>query len=309
MPYTAIGRFVILLWLGMSMASPTLASLGRLGWLPDPPKKAGEQPDYVFKHGSNTPSDTPELFTKLKVSSSGDVDMTIHTTQSQQYRAGSCAGNATADSVEILNSIEGKPKVELSRLFVYTMARNFMDLDYDGRSDINKDDGTYIRLCFDVLSKFGICREDISKNEGGWPYDIDPRTQKPKDLYILPSLKAMRQATGHRIHSYYRITATGEDRLTEILSALRSNHPVVFGTLVNEAFVGLRNEGPVGPPSGATVGGHAMIIIGYISGKGFIVKNSWGIDWGDHGRCIMKPEYLTWSKTSDLWVPTLGVTF
>lgn len=291
------------------MAPPTLSTLGKLGWLPDPLKKASEKPDYVFKRGLQTPSDTPELFTQLKVSSSGDVDLTIHTTETRQYRASSCGGNATADSVEILNSIEGRPHVQLSRLFVYTLARNFMDMDHDGRSDINKDEGTYLRLCFDVLSKFGICREDIPKNEGGWPYDLDPRTQKPKDLYILPSLKAMRQATGHRIHSYYRIVAKGEERLAEILSALRSNHPVVFGTLVNEAFVNLRSEGPVGPPSGATVGGHAMIIVGYISGKGFIVKNSWGLDWGDFGRCLMKPEYLAWSETSDLWVPTLGVTF
>lgn len=293
----------------MNMVPSTMQSLGKFGWLQDPPKGAGDKPDFVFKHGISTPEEIPELFTKLKAINSGDVDLTIHTTQSQQYKAGSCAGNATADSVEVLNSIEGRPRVQLSRLFVYTMARNFMDLDHDGRSDINVDDGTYIRLCFEVLSKFGICREDISKEEGGWPYEIDSWTGKPKDLYTLPSLKAMRKATGHRIHSYYRIIATGDDRLDEILSALRANHPVVFGTPVNETFKNLRNEGPVGRPSGAMAGGHAMIVIGYLASKGFIVKNSWGSSWGDHGRCIMLPEYLAWEKTNDLWVPTLGVTF
>lgn len=290
------------------MAPPTIESLGKFGWLEDLPKAAGEKPDFVFKRDASTPEDVPELLPKLKAVHSGDVDLTPHTSQSNQYKAGSCAGNATADSVEILNSIEGRPFVQLSRLFVYTMARNFMDMDHDGRSDINYDDGTYIRLCFEVLSKFGICREDIDKKDGGWPYKVDAYGNVA-DLHLLPSLKAMRKATGHRIHSYYRITATGNDRLDEIVAALRSNHPVVFGTLVNDAFVDLRNEGPVGPPTGDTRGGHAMIVVGYLSGKGFIIKNSWGLNWGDSGLCIMKPEYLTWAKTADLWVPTTGVTF
>ncbi len=289
------------------MVPPTLKSLGKFGWLEDPPT-TGQKPDFVFKRDGSTPKDVPELLPKLKAVHSGDVDLSPHGTQSNQYKAGSCAGNATADSVEILNSIEGRPFVQLSRLFVYTMARNFMDMDHDGRSDINYDDGTYIRLCFEVLSKFGICREDLDPKQGGWPYEVNQYGEVQR-LHQLPSLKAMRKATGHRIHSYYRITATENDRLDEIISALRANHPVVFGTLVDEDFIHMQNEGPVGPPKGNTRGGHAMIIVGYLSGKGFIIKNSWGKDWGDFGRCIMLPEYLAWSKTSDLWVPTMGVTF
>lgn len=290
------------------MAPPTIESLGKFGWIEDPAKKAGDKPDFVFKRTGDTPEEIPELLPKLKAVQSGDVDLSPHTTQSNQYRAGSCGGNATADSVEVLNSIEGRPHVQLSRLFVYTLARNFMDLDHDGRSDIDKDDGTYLRLCFEVLSKFGICREDIDAKKGGWPYTVD-RYGNVGNLHVLPSLRAMRKATGHRIHSYYRIIATGSDRLDEIIAALRANHPVVFGTLIDDGFVSLRSEGPVGPPKGDTRGGHAMIIVGYISGKGFIVKNSWGKNWGDFGRCIMLPEYLTWKKTNDLWVPTRGVTF
>jgi Papain family cysteine protease len=293
----------------MVMAPPTLATLGKFGWLEDPPKAAGnKKPDFIFKRDKFTPNNVPDLYSKLKAVHSGDVDLSPHGTQSHQYKAGSCAGNATADSVEILNSIEGRPHVQLSRLFVYTLARNFMDLDYDGRSDIDKDDGTYIRLCFDVLSKFGICREDIEAKKGGWPYIVD-RYGNVDNLDILPGLKSMRKATGHRIHSYYRITATGNDRLDEIVAALRANHPVVFGTLVDSAFIGLRNKGPVGVPSGKIEGGHAMIIVGYLTGIGFIVKNSWGKDWGEFGLCIVKPEYLKWEKTRDIWVPTTGVTF
>lgn len=265
----------------------------KLGYLKDPPKKAGEKPDRNF---------TTELRPRLSAVYPGDVDLRFHCTQTNQYSAGACAGNSTADSIEILNSLDGLPPIQVSRLFIYTLARNFMDMDGDGRSDIDKDEGTYIRLCFEVLSKFGVCREDLPESKGGWPYDLS-------NLHTLPSLKAMRSATGHRIHSYYRIYETGDDRLQAILEALRANRPVVFGTLIDEAFKNLTTEGPVTPPTGETIGGHAMIVVGYITGVGFIVKNSWGIGWGDAGFCIMTPEYLAWSQTGDLWVPTKGSEF
>lgn len=268
-------------------------SLQKLGYRRDPVKKTGEKPDFSFSQ---------QLKPRLSVAHPGDVDLRKHTTETHQYSAGSCVGNATADSVEVLNSIEGLPAVQLSRLFIYTLARNLMDTDGDGRGDIDQDDGTYIRLAFDILSRFGVCREDLSIAKGGWPYDL-------AKLHVLPSLKAMRAATGHRIHSYYRIDETGDDRLDEILSALRMNHPVVFGTLINSNFSQLRSEGPVGPPKGATRGGHAMMVCGYLSGKGFLIKNSWGSDWGDGGFCIMTPEYLAWENTWDIWVPTKGTMF
>jgi len=262
------------------------------GYLPDPPTKPEEPADRNF---------TLELMPKLD-GQSGDVDLRPYTTPTNQYSAGSCVGNATADAVEILNAIQGLPRVQLSRLFVYALARNMMDANFDGRSDIDQDHGTYIRLAFDVIEKFGICREDLPVDQGGWPYDL-------KKLFTLPSLKSMRAATGHRIHSSYRITETGQDRLDAIVQALRGNHPVVFGTVVGgDEFMNLKGEGPVGPPS-SPEGGHAMICVGYFQDKGFLVKNSWGSGWGDGGFCIMTPEYLSWSSTTDLWVPTLGTMF
>jgi hypothetical protein len=186
-------------------------------------------------------------------------------------------------------------------MFIYTLCRQLMDEDNDGHSDINRDDGTYIRLAFDVLSRFGVCREDLPISQGGWPYDL-------QKLHVLPSLKAMRSATGHRIHSYYRITETGDSRLDSIVSALQGSHPVVFGTQLDSSFLKVNDATPIGIPTGKSIGGHAMIVVGYVGGL-FIIKNSWGLDWGENGFGFMRPEYLAWSKTSDLWVPTKGMAF
>lgn len=250
--------------------------------------------------------DYQELRLKLPAVSSGDMDLSKYTTDSHQFALSACAGNATADSVEVLNRIEEEllaiaegrapaPTPELSRLFVYSMSRMLHDDDGDGKNDLNRDEGTYIRLCFDVLSRFGICREET------WPY-------VPAKVFVSPSIRAQREAVGHRIHSYYRIRSTGDARLEEILSALRANHPVVFGTLIDRAFTSLVGDTPVGIPTGASIGGHAMLIVGYINGM-FLIKNSWGKGWGAGGFCYMRPEYLAWRNTTDIWVPTLGTRF
>ena len=47
-------------------------------------------------------------------------------------------------------------------------------------------------------------------------------------------------------------------------------------------------------PSGRH-GRHAMLIVGY-TGNFFIVKNSWGADWGDQGYCYIPKSVLAASE-------------
>lgn len=232
----------------------------------------------------------------LATASTGDVDLTPFCTDQNQLNLSSCAGNGTVESLEILNNIAGYKRTPLSRLFVYALARNEEeDPANPGHTMLERDEGTYIRSTFDVLSRYGVCDEYI------WPYD-------PSKVFTSPSLMAQRQALGHKIHSYYRIASTGEDRVAEVISALRQNHPVVFGTKIGPSFQRLVGPGPVGPPTGVTIGGHCMVVVGFVGGM-FIIKNSWGTGWGDKGCCLFTPEYLAWEDTADLWVPTLGMDF
>lgn len=232
------------------------------------------------------------LAPKLIAAGTGDVDLSAYSTPSNQFELSSCVGNATADSVEILNAIAGYQAVQLSRLFVYAMARI-----RSGDPKLENDDGTHIRTAFDTLSRFGVCDEYL------WPYNTAL-------VGTSPSLKAQRQAVGHRIHSYYRIDSDGDQRIADIVTALHAKHPVVFGTLVASEFQNVRDRTPLNRPGANAVilGGHAMIIVGYIGGN-FLIKNSWGTGWGSHGFCVMSPEYITWDNTWDLWVPTLAVDF
>lgn len=241
---------------------------------------------------------SPKFATSLRpklAAGTGDVDLRRYCTETNQLQLSSCAGNATADSIEILDAIDAAaqgskaPPVQVSRLYVYAMAR-------DEEDQIDKDEGTHLSTCFDVLSRFGVCDETV------WPYD-------EAKVFVRPSIKALRQATGHKIHSYYGIDSTGDARLDDVLAALRANHPVVFGTNIERSFNDYDGGHVIKPPTGSTEGGHAMIIVGWLAAmNAFIVKNSWGNNWGDNGFAYFAPEFIAWSETWDLWVPTKGTS-
>ena len=265
------------------------------GYIPDPLTKtfaSGVQVDLLAADRQYTTGLRPYLLDGAP----GDVDLSRFCISMDQLSLSSCVGNGTVEALEILNNIAGYNPVPLSRLFVYAMARNEEeDQENPGHTRLERDEGTHIRDAFDVLSRFGVCDEYI------WPYD-------EQQVNTSPSLKAQRQALGHKIHSYYRITETGQDRVDAIVEALRQQHPVVFGTQITGAFQSLQGAGPVDVPTGATVGGHCMVVVGYVNGK-LKIKNSWGDRWGDGGFCYFTPDYLAWSGTSDLWVASLGLDF
>lgn len=215
-----------------------------------------------------------------------------YTPISNQLDTSTCVANASADALEIIKGIKDhKNSPQLSRLFLYWNAR-VMDNSTD------KDEGTYIRNAFSSLSSLGVCLEDT------WKFE-------KRNLFKQPPIKAYKEASDNTIVTFYRIKSNGQNRVDEIISAIKSNHPVVFGTLVNRSFCESANVQTFDIPSGATVGGHAMVCTGFKSENGevkFLIRNSWGTGWGNAngmpGHCWMSEKYMTWQYTEDLWVPT-----
>ncbi len=254
----------------------------KLTYAPGRPPPAWAPDDDGGVPFSSVAPQLPQVFT-------GDVDLRPFCTVTRQGGLSACAGNATADAVEIMSAIAGWPHHELSRLFVYAMART---LD----QSLGTDGGTYIRSCFEALSRFGI------PTEADYAYD-------ESKVLVSPPLLVMRKSVGHKIHSYYQIKAQGEYRTDEVLAALRARQVVVFGTLISHAFVegNVPTKTALGPPGEVTAGGHAMVLVGYRSDlDAFIVKNSWGTHWGDEGYWYMSRAYLESDVTWDLWVPLSG---
>lgn len=141
-----------------------------------------------------------------------------------------------------------------------------------------EDSGAYIRDGMKTVQKFGICSEKL------WPYDITKFNVKPTDECYADGLS--------RTITSYRSLKTVDD----VLNAVNNNYPVVIGITVYDSFNSVSKYDPIihSPTEDekTTGGGHAMTIVGYnIPNKQFLVKNSFGKDWGDNGYGLLPFDY------------------
>jgi len=165
-----------------------------------------------------------------------------------------------------------------SRLFGYYNSREFK----------NEDTGCYIRAAAKSIGKIGICPEAL------WNYDITKFAKKPDK-------KCYKEAEKHKAINYYRL----DENIKQLQKCLAEGFPVVLGITLYESFESneVAKTGIVSFPSKyeATVGGHAVLIVGYDNSKAqFIGMNSWGEEWGDKGFFYIGYDYIT-ELSSDWW--------
>jgi C1A family cysteine protease len=203
-----------------------------------------------------------------------------------QGQLGSCTGNAIAGAMEYERDRQGLSDFVPARLFIYYNERAL-------EGTVSSDSGAVIRDGIKVVNKDGVCPESL------WPYDIGVFAVKPpKRCYVA--------AVTDRAVQYLAIQTLGD-----LKDAVCSNLAVVFGFTVYESFqspaVAQTGVMPMPKPGEATVGGHAVMAVGYSDPKGqVIVRNSWGASWGDAGYFYMPYEYMTGTKTSSDASPING---
>jgi C1A family cysteine protease len=247
----------------------------KLGWLPDPPKAAHEradfEADFILRAMPPPPAAANIRHLVTSVLDQGNI--------------GSCVANAILQAVRCSHVKQGIANPQLgSRLFGYYLSRAY-------HHQTNEDSGTFLRLFFSALAKFGFCPESV------WSYSDDGEKFRE-----MPPMAAFRAAFDQaNPTTYRRIAASGADRLDQIKRAIASGYGVCFGTDVDGAFTSNQLSEPIKPPSGNIAGGHAMMVGGY-DGDVFEICNSWGTGWGDGGWCRFSDEYMAWDKTRDLWI-------
>jgi C1A family cysteine protease len=218
------------------------------------------------------PPSPKDFRTMFKAGSIPDkVDLRQYCTAVEdQGQLGSCTANATVGAMEFLYRKRDGQSLDLSRLFTYYNSRRM-------RGTTNQDTGAYISDATASILAFGVCREDV------WPYDISTFANEP-------SQQAYQEAMIHEAIQYARV-----DGAEGAVGALASGFPVVFGTRIPErCYQEAASNGGVFPmATDAEImnnqgGGHCMLIVGYDKPKQvFIVRNSWGQDWGDRGYCYI----------------------
>jgi C1A family cysteine protease len=198
-----------------------------------------------------------------------------------QGRLGSCTANSLVGALEFLEKKDGVHFMDLSRLFVYYNERVI-------EGTVDQDSGAFIRDGIKSLAKQGVCPERQ------WPYVVDKVTFKKKPLPAC-----YRAAKKHRITSYHRISAVEEMR-----TCLADGFPFVFGFTVYESFesAAVAKSGVLNLPAPRerVVGGHAVMSVGYDDlEERFLIRNSWGVDWGKKGYFTMPYTYLSDRNLSD----------
>ena len=200
-----------------------------------------------------------------------------------QGQLGSCTANALVGALEFLELKDGAQFVDLSRLFLYYNERLI-------EGNVDSDSGAFIRDGIKSLAKQGVCTEPE------WPYKISRFRNKP-------TAACYRSAKKHRILSYHRISTVDEMR-----GCLAEGFPFVFGFTVYDAFesVAVAKSGVLNMPGPKEkmAGGHAVMGIGYDdAARRFVIRNSWGSDWGQKGYFTMPYDYLSPDKNlaDDFW--------
>lgn len=141
-----------------------------------------------------------------------------------------------------------------------------------------------------VLGTHGVCRDSL------YTYDTKNPSKKPTS-------EAEEDAGKHRVLKAKQVVLNkNSDKAKEI----KQNHSVIVSALSEGYPVGISlkiydNLGKDGPfilhpsecPNAKEDGYHAMVIAGYSEENGFyIVRNSWGPDFGDEGYCYIPTSYI-----------------
>ena len=200
-----------------------------------------------------------------------------------QGNLGSCTANAIAGAIEFDFIKQKHSDIIPSRLFIYYNERLM-------EGTVKVDAGAQIRDGIKSVANQGVCAEST------WKYIVEYFKRKPTAF-------AYKSALNNLVTSYQRLPQD----LNTLKQCLAEGYPFVFGFAVFSSFETqeVANTGIVNLPTSndTMVGGHAVMCVGYDDAtERFIVRNSWGTDWGNKGYFTIPYSYLTnQGLAADFW--------
>ncbi|MBI1339110.1 hypothetical protein GC169_02705 [bacterium] len=186
-----------------------------------------------------------------------------------QGRLASCAACAVVGAGEMwLRKQPGGGGFDLSRLFVYFNGRHMANAH-------ERDAGLLTSHAIAAAVGYGACPEAM------WPYNINRFQERPP------------QPCYDRAISFAGVQFANVPRGEAAMRAVASGLPLIFRyfgpkELLDEA--GQTGRIPEWTSSDPAIdrGGHTMVIVGYDQdARTALVRNSWGVQWGDRGYCTI----------------------
>jgi C1A family cysteine protease len=270
----------------MSLGPTTIRRISCFGWKRDLP----DQRDFTYT--------APPKLARKSLDDTVDLRKVWSEPCYDQGDLGSCTGNAIAGAIEFALAKEGSNAFTPSRLFIYYNERVI-------EGTVDSDAGAQIRDGMKSVAGVGYCGEDEGSPPTGcpdnsiWPYDITKfKDQPPQACYDC--------AGNHKVGTYLSI----DQNLADMKGCLAEGFPFVIGFTVYESFLTMTSPWDVPMPQQgeAVKGGHAVLTMGYDDEEQlFIMRNSWGPNWGDNGYFYMPYAYLLDSNLSDdFWTVRLA---
>lgn len=212
-----------------------------------------------------------------------------------QGQTSSCVGNSTSVMATYVTK-----QIVRSRLFIYFEARRLI-------GETKSDEGCYIRDGIKVLANIG------APSEKTWAFNT-------KNVLLEPNAASTQEASTHKVAKYMRLQSRQDFR-----SCIAEGYPFVTGFTVYNNFMSdqVANTGVLQLPNASEKmqGGHAICVVGYDSNfkksrwgvwarnKGlpdsqipndvYLIRNSWGSEWGYHGNFAIDAKYLENPNMSD----------
>lgn len=206
------------------------------------------------------------------------VDMRpMFTAVRNQGELGACTVFAMVGVYEYLLKKLQMEKTDLSEHFVYYN----VSVGSDGEP---VDDGSSLFAVATSMSEHGICLEELCR------YD---------STLSRPSQEAYEEAQNHLVKKVKNVPIGADQTANHkaITSALAEGYPVIISLKLYDSF-GTGIRGFVSRPTPEEKqqdkhGNHAMVLCGFSDEeKVYIVRNSWGTDFGDQGYCYIPYSYV-----------------
>jgi C1A family cysteine protease len=197
-----------------------------------------------------------------------------------QLGIGSCTAQAGVGLLEYFERRAFGKHTDASRLFLYKVTRRLMNLEGDS--------GAFLRGTIGAMALFGAFCYAFAQN--------------------------------YQAIKYFRLDPPGyaaDKVLTRIKTNVAAGLPVMFGFSVYDSIWNVDASGkiPFPSPREGRAGGHAIVVAGYddkmeIKNPGpdgpttkgaFLIRNSWGEQWGDKGYGWLPYEYVLQGLADDWW--------
>jgi C1A family cysteine protease len=209
-----------------------------------------------------------------------------------QENTGSCVGWASTDSVARYMFVKAgrlAQNAKLSPRFTW-MASKETDQFTARPETMIESAGTSLKAAVDILRNFGAAPEALM------PFHIATL------MYTGGENSFFATAATRKIASYFNL----QRNLPNWRSWLAAHGPVLVGLNVDRTWDdAAATGGKMDAFQPNTVrGGHAVALVGYRGDGRFIVRNSWGTSWGDHGFGYPSEAYIN----AAFYTESYGVT-